>query len=167
MKKLILGLFVLGFAIQSFAQVTTVQLPEVEIVAVNYKYLYDVNNLTADSDVKMLEKKVATFDLKSSEFYNDEYDNYTVTFYIPDGTILASYDKEGTIIRTAEKFKNIDLPEVVLNTVLQQFPGWLIAKDAYLVTYHKDAGGKKMYKLLLEKGKKRKRIKTDEYGNLK
>ena len=167
MKKLILGLFVLGFAIQSFAQVTTVQLPEVEILAVNYKYLYDVNNLTVDSEVKMLQKKVATFDLKSSDFYNDEYDNYTVSFYIPDGTILAAYNKEGTIIRTAEKFKNVDLPEVVINTVLEHYPGWNISKDTYLVSYHKAFGGTKTYKILLERGKERKRIKTDEYGNLK
>ena len=69
----------------------------------------------AELDIKKaeeLEEKVAMFDLRSSEYYNDEYDTYYVSFYIPDGKILAAYDKEGKLVRTIEKFKNVKLPKL-------------------------------------------------------
>ena len=167
MKKLIISLFVIGLTIQTFGQITTETLPEVEIVAVNYKYLKDMGSKYAAEPVKFLERKAAAFDLKNSDIYNDEYDEYTVSFYIPEGTILAAYNRDGEIIRTAEKFKDIDLPLDVINSVWREHPGWKIKGDVYLVTYHHKKGVTKKYKLLLEKGDKRMRVKTDELGNIK
>ena len=105
MKKLILGLLVLGFTTQFYAQV--VALPEIEVRAMNYKYLNSVDNSVAAVDVKMLERKVANFDLKSSDFYEDDFDFYKVFFYIPDGKIVASYDGKGNIVSTIEKFRDV------------------------------------------------------------
>ncbi len=165
MKKIILGLFIFGLTIQSFAQI--VELPEVEIVAVNYKYLDNVNESDAAEPVKLLQREVAAFDLKSSEYYEDQYDDYFISFYIPQGKILASYDKEGNILRTVEKYKNIALPHAVAESVVKNYSGWTISENAYLVNYHDNKGvTKKEYKILLEKDSRRMRIKTDEKGNM-
>lgn len=165
MKKIIFGLFVFGLTIQSFAQV--IELPEVEIVATNYKYLDNVREPDAAQPVKLLQREVAVFDLKNSEYYEDEYEDYFISFYIPQGKILASYDKEGNVLRTVEKYKNIALPPAVAEAIVKNYSGWTIAENAYLVNYHDRKGvTKKEYKILLEKGSQRMRVKTDEKGNL-
>jgi len=165
MKKIFLGLFVFGLTIQSFAQI--VELPEVEIVAVNYKYLDNVGEPDAAQPVKLLQREVAAFDLKNSEYYEDQYDDYFISFYIPAGKILASYDKEGNVLRTVEKYKNIALPPAVSESIVKNYTGWTIAENAYLVNYHDKKGvTKKEYKILLEKEGQRMRIKTDENGNI-
>ncbi len=165
MKNLILGLFVLGLTIQTFAQVRDETLSEVIVYAVNYKYLDNVGNKDLDVNVNMLERKVASYDLKGSELYYDEYDVYTVAFYIPDGKIVAAYDKNGKVIRTIEKFKDVKPPADVSKAITQRFPGWAISKDVYLVNYHQEKGTKKVYKCTLTNDDKKMKIKTDEKGN--
>ncbi|MFN4764354.1 nicotinate-nucleotide adenylyltransferase [Gillisia sp. Q332] len=163
MKRILTGLLIFGLTIQSYAQIT--ELPEIEIVGVNYKYLDAAGEVDVAEPVKMLQRRAATFDLKNSEYYQDEYDTYFISFFIPEGKILASYNKDGKLLRTAEKFKDIALPKAVAEAVAKRFPGWTIAEDVYLVNYHEAKGASKKYKLLLENGDKRMRVKTDEKGN--
>lgn len=165
MKKIILSLFVIGLTIPSFAQKTE-QLSEVFITATNYKYLSKVDSKAVSVPVDLLERKVATYDLKNSDFYQDEYDLYYISFYIPNGKVLAAYDKDGNVIRTVEKFKGTNLPLPIYESVLIRFPGWAIVKDVYLVNYHHKKGVTKKYKLKLEKGDETIRVKMDEYGKI-
>ncbi|MFM6994794.1 MAG: hypothetical protein ACKOWO_06755 [Sediminibacterium sp.] len=80
--------------------------------------------------------------------------------------MLATYDKEGKILRTAERFSNVILPSSVRSAVVDAYPEWSIAKDVYLVNYHSGSNHiNKVYKEVLENGDKRKRVKTDEKGN--
>ena len=127
MKKSILSLIIFCLTFGMYSQIT--QLPEVVITAVNYKYLNAVENEDTDLSVQMLQEQVAMYDLKNSDLYGDEYDTYTVSFYIPDGKILAAYDKNGEIIRTIERFQNVKLPKDVRNAVYKRFPNWSLEKD--------------------------------------
>jgi len=166
MLKLIIGLLVLGLTNQGIAQVTkTEHLSEVVIVATNYKYFNQVGQSEVAIPVKQLQRKVATYDIKTSDFYDDEYDYYSVSFYIPEGKILAAYDKDGKIIRTIEKYKDVGLPKIVVNGVIKKYPGWIIAKEAYLINYHHKKGVDKKFKLTLENGDKRLKVKIDDEGN--
>ncbi|AKA34268.1 nicotinate-nucleotide adenylyltransferase [Flagellimonas lutaonensis] len=167
MKKLLCGLFILGLTIPSFAQIVkTEQLSEVTVYATNYKYLNSIDTgEEASIPVEMLRRKVASFNVQDSEFYQDDYDLYRINFYIPEGKILAAYDKDGKILRTAERFKDINLPTAVKEAVLDRFPEWTITKDIYLVHYHDKKGVSKKYKLKLENGDKVLRVKVDEKGN--
>ncbi|MCF4101153.1 nicotinate-nucleotide adenylyltransferase [Gillisia sp. M10.2A] len=164
MKNLILGLFLFGLTTQLFAQV--IPLPEVKIEAVNYKYLNTVDTEDTDLSVKMLQEMVAKYDIRDAEIYSDEYETYTVSFFIPDGKILVAYDKDGNILRTIERFKNVKLPMAVSKALVAKFPQWTVSKDIYKVTYN-DASGmaKKMYKLKLTNAGETIRVKTDEEGN--
>lgn len=166
MKKLIIGLFVLGLMTQGFAQITKVeQLSEVVVVAVNYKYLNQVDNQEAAIPVELLQRKVATYDLKNQDFYDDDFDFYTVSFFIPEGKIVAAYDSNGKILRTIERYKDIALPMDVSMAVAKRFPGWSITKDVYLINYHEEKGVNKKFKLTLENGDKRLKVKVDSEGN--
>ncbi|WPP49811.1 nicotinate-nucleotide adenylyltransferase [Catalinimonas niigatensis] len=158
---LCLGVLTFGFTLPSFAQVV---LPGIEIVATNYKYLNSVGEEAA-VPVKQIEEKVASFDVKSADFYQDDYDTYFVSFYIPEGKVLASYDKNGKLLRTIERFKDVDVPMAVREAVAKRFPQWSIAKDAYLVNYHDTKGvTKKTYKLTLENGSERLKVKMNDTG---
>lgn len=167
MKKLILGLLCIGLTSPAWAQIVkTEELSEVTVYATNYKYL---NTLASEDPaaipVQMLERKVAAFNLEDSDYYSDEYDYYQINFYIPEGKILAAYDKDGKIIRTAERFKDVALPNSVKEAVMDRFPGWTVTKDVYVVRYHENKGVTKTYKLRLENGDERIKVKVDEKGN--
>ncbi|MFL1895320.1 nicotinate-nucleotide adenylyltransferase [Aquimarina sp. 2-A2] len=164
MKKFIVSLLILGISFPFYSQKVE-QLSEVFISATNYKYLDKVSSREVAVPVELLERKVATFNLKDADFYQDDYDLYQVTFYIPEGKILASYDKEGNILRTAERFVDVNLPTKVINAVKERFPNWAISKDIYLVNYHDKKGAKKRYKLKLENQDKVLRVKVDENGD--
>jgi hypothetical protein len=159
---LISGLFCTGFTIQALAQVK--ELPEVIVMARNFKYLKSVNEKGGAQPVKLLERFAAAYDVKKSEFYEDDAEGYFISFYLPQGYILAEYDAEGKLIRTAEKFKDVALPGVVRSAVTTRFPNWAITSDVYLVKYNDAAGSKKDYKLILENGDKRMRVKVNEKG---
>jgi hypothetical protein len=106
------------------------------------------------------------FDLKNSEYYNDEYDTYNISFYIPEGKILAAYDKDGKLIRTIEKFKNVKLPKAVSLAIAERFPNWSMTSDVYKVSFHKNNDvAKKQYKVSLENSDKKMKVKLDEKGN--
>ena len=163
---MLLGLLTIGLTIPMYAQITkTEELSEVTVYATNYKYLQNVNSEeVASVPVEMLERKVAAFNVKDSEYYQDDYDLYEINFFIPEGTILAAYDKDGKLLHTAERFKNVNLPMAVKEAVLERFPNWMITKDIYLVNYKDGRGAKKTYKLKLENGEDTLRVKLNEKG---
>jgi len=168
MKKIILGLFVFGLTIQSFAQ--EIEILEVSIAPASYKYIDKVAGDNAEvspaEPVKLLQERPAAFNLGNSKYYEDEYENYFLSFYIPEGKILASYDAEGNILRTIEKLKNTEIPSVVAKAVVDKYPGWTVSENVYLVNFHdKNEVIRKEYKLLLERANQRRRVKTDENGN--
>ena len=168
MKKVIIGLLVFGFATQlMFSQIE--KLPEVDIT-VNYKYLNSINAETQDVDirVKALEEEVAFYNIKENELYNDEYETYYVTFYIPQGEIVAAYDKDGKIIRTIERFKNIELPKIVMLSIVEKYPKWHVIGDVYKVDYRDKSGiAKKKYIVNLQKDGKYIKVKINDKGEFR
>ena len=162
MKKLLLGLLALGLTTQ-FIFSQEIELAEVHL-NVNQQYLDIMDSADVDMSVKNLEKEVAFYNLKGSEVPN-VYDLYPVSFVIPKGKIVAFYDKDGKINRTIERFKNIELPRSIIETVAEQYPDWEIADDAYKVDYYGTNGRAiKEYRVKLEKEKKRKILKFDGNG---
>ena len=166
MKKLILGLLALGFTTQfMFSQ--EIELPEVYL-DVNYQYLDAIASEDVAESVKLLEKEVAFFDLKGSELYDDDFEIYNVTFFIPEGKILATYDEEGKIVSTIERFDNVRLPVSVSNAIMSKYPNWEVVADTYKVNYYgKSAIAKKQYKVKLENETKNMIVKLDPDGDFR
>ena len=155
--------FILLFVSLAFGQET---LPEVVVTTARYKYLSAVDNKEVAQPVKLLERKAAEFDVKNSEFYDDEYEEYYISFYIPSGYILATYSKDGKLMHTAERYKNVALPNAVAQALYKKYPQWGIPKDVYLVTYQEEKGATKIWKILLKNGDKRLRVKVNEKGEI-
>ena len=166
MKRLIFGLLLICFTIPMMSQETkTEQLSEVVISPVNYKYLDKVNNKEAPIPVRLLEKEAANYDVLEGDLYMDEFNFYTVSFYIPEGKLVAVYNPEGEIIRTIERFKNVNVPSAVKTSLRERFPNWEVIKDVYLVTYNEKDGAVKRYKFKLKNGEKVVRVKMNENGD--
>jgi hypothetical protein len=155
----ILGIFSAGFTIQSNAQ----ELPAVTVLARNYKYLKSTDAQAAQP-VRLLEHKAAAYDVKNSEYYEDDFDTYSIRFFLPSGYLLATYDSTGKLLSTAERFRDVALPQPVRSAVTKRFPGWAISKDVYRVQYQDNRESRMVYKIMLQNGNKRLRVKTNESG---
>lgn len=163
MKRRLLMLAILsGVATSVYSQNT---LPEIIVRAVRYKYLSAVTKEEVSQPVKMLQRKAAEYNVKSTDYYEEDNDVYFVSFYIPEGQILASYDKEGKLVSTVEKYKDIELPKNISMAVGKRYPNWSINKDVYFVNYHQtDTEVNKYYKLTLRNGDKRLQVKLNAVG---
>ena len=163
MKKVLLGLLIFGFTIQMQAQ--TIELSEVEL-STNYAYLNANNSDNTPIAVKRLVNEVLTFDEGNTDVYIDDNGEFNVSFYIPEGQIIAAFNKEGEILRTFERYNNIRLPLEVLQMIATRFPNWAVVGDTYLVSFHSEKDiTKKLYKITLKNQDKVLNIKTDEKGN--
>ncbi|HLV15448.1 MAG TPA: hypothetical protein VKY41_09725 [Xanthomarina sp.] len=177
MKILCIGLLFLGFANLSFSQadkeVVEVQLASVVITAPanlsSQNYLNAVYDKNAPEEAKILENIAARFKIIESPVYDNQFDAYDVIFKDEssnDGRILVTYNSEGHLIKSFEKFHDVALPPAVRNAVYNEYPGWTIASDTYLVTYHHDKETQKAFKLKIEKDGKKKVIKVDLNGDI-
>ena len=162
--SLMMSAIIFCFHLSAIAQQN---LPEIVVRAVRYKYLSAVDHKDLAQPVKILERRAAAYDIKSTDYYEEDYDTYFVSFYLPEGTILASYDKNGKLLSTAEKYNDISLPIAVRTAILDRFTNWTVTKDVYRVDYHEARNVNKVYKVLLENGDKRMRVNIDEAGNFK
>lgn len=142
-------------------------LPTVTITAGNYKYLSAASGADDAAPVQRLQRTAAAYDVKSSDYYEEDYENYFISFYLPAGRVLACYDNAGKMLYTVERYENVVLPAAVTKAVAERYPNWGVTKDVYLVNYQEGSGqvGKK-YKLVLQNGDKRIRIATNEQGEI-
>tara|TARA_R110001583_G_scaffold154037_1_gene305700 strand:+ start:3547 stop:4047 length:501 start_codon:yes stop_codon:yes gene_type:complete len=163
MKKLVLGLFIFGLTTQVNAQTT--ELPET-IISVNYKYMDATDDDHMPTHIQKLKDEVLSYNHKElSKLYDNEDEVYNVSFDIPQGKIVAAYDKNGKIIKTFEKYNNIRLPLVVMQAVAERFPNWQIVEDVYLIKYHNENDSLlKQYKIKIKNADKFLTLKTDEIG---
>jgi hypothetical protein len=165
MKKFILSLLVIGLASLAYSQDAKLEeLSEVVVEAVNYKYLNLSDNKEAAVPVKMLELKAAAYDVTTKDYYQDNYDYYSVSFMIPEGKLVAVYDPDGKILRTIEKYNDIPLPDAVRKAVQDRYPNWEIVKDTYRIRYEDNRGARKNFKLKLDNGDKTIRVMMSEDG---
>ncbi|WP_298553671.1 nicotinate-nucleotide adenylyltransferase [uncultured Algibacter sp.] len=163
MKKIVLGLLVFGLTIQVSAQ--TVELPET-LISVNYKYLDATDLDDVPERVKKLEKEVLNYNnIEQSKLYDDVHDTYSVSFYVPEGKIIAAYDTNGKILRTIEKYKNVRLPLIVMQSVSKRFPNWGIIEDVYYINYHIEKDSlKQEYKIKIKNEDEILTVRTNEKG---
>lgn len=162
MKKIIFGLLFFGLTTQMFAQI--IELTEVEIKE-KYQYLDAIDNPESAIPVKLLSNSAVNYVITSEEIFNDDCGNQKVFFEIPDGKLVAVFDENGKIVRTIEKYKNVRLPQDVLQAIAKRFPNWAIVEDVYLVNYHCETGMKHVYKIKIQNEDKTVSVKTDEKGN--
>ncbi len=168
MRRFVLIALLIGVIVPMAAQVPKtqpVELDEIVVKAMNYKYLSAVDNSEAPIPIWNIEKEAAMFDVNASDVYLDNFNTYQVTFRIPDGVMVVAYDQDGEIIKTIERFKNFQMPMDVVLSIKEKYPNWEIVKDVFLVSYSEKKGAKKLYKIKLRNGDEVIRVKMDPTGN--
>ena len=172
MKKLVIGLIFLGLASQGFSQEEEPEgwfegtlLTGVTVTPViNMEYLSAVQDGVFSPLVLKLEEEVARYDVTQSPIYNETAKIYKIVFRRPNARVLATFDNEGTLKHSFEKFKDIACPEKVRNTLYNEYSGWLMKGNTYFVYYDENGELRRVYKIELENGNDKKSIRLCPEG---
>ena len=170
MRTLLIGLTFLGLTTLATAQedfyvFNHVQLKEIETSpALNQAYFSAVNDKHSSHQVQLLEAHVNHFDFTNSDIFENSFDNYTMLFETINGTIMASYDKNGQLLNCVEKFENVLLPEKVMHAIMTVYPSWTLNETAYRVVYHRGRDPKKIYQIRIMKDTHQIDLKIDCKG---
>lgn len=149
-----------------FTSAAQTAVPGISLQATNYKFLKSVAGKDEPQPVQALPASVNTYDVKTLGYYEDDYDSYFISFIIPDGQTLAAYDRNGKLIRMAEKYEVELLPTTIPAAIAKKYPNWVISKSIFLVTYYGDRSNETRYKITLENGTKRIKVKANDDGEL-
>ena len=70
-----------------------------------------------------------------------------------NGSLSATYNDKGKLIRVIEEYKNVRLPNEVMYSIYRTYPDYTIVNDKYLYTQEDGDILKKQYNLKIKKGK--------------
>lgn len=90
-----------------------------------------------------------------------KYDSYEVTMRSRKGFITADYNRTGEMVSTYQKFKNINLPYDEIVKLHKDFRGWSVVKTLHVATTYRGDTNKEFYKVKLENGNKKRKIRID------
>jgi hypothetical protein len=172
MKNVLFGLLYLGLTSLIYSQEipTIIDFKEVKLIGVtvtplNTTYLRKVQDKETPAMVKKLENTAARFDVTEASIYDGHHEGYEVIFKQTSGSIIATYDKNGKIVSSFERFTNLNLPPTIRNNIAKKYPNWIVFKDAYLVSYYVDSKHvKKVYKIRIRKENERKNLRCTVDG---
>jgi len=91
----------------------------------------------------------------------NEYDEYLVTFKSSKGYLEATFDGEGNLEKTSQRFKDIVLPLNVRRELYKKHKGWTMVQNKYLASGKKDRIDNEVYKIKLVNGNKKQNVKID------
>lgn len=155
MKSLII-IILLSFSLTALAQVTEKgkikieELPGVVIKRVGTDFSVYVPDNNPDQRVKIVEEKFIAYDLGKDAEGAEEY---LVVMEVKNGSLSATYNENGKLIRVVEEFKNVRLPSDVIYSIYRTYPGWTIVNDKFLYTQEEGDIIKKQYNVKIKKDK--------------
>lgn len=154
MKTFIIILVFLAVTTSSYSQdkgkIKIEELPEVIIKRAGKDFSVFLPSNSPDQRVKTVEEKFIAYDLGKDAEGAEEY---LVIMKAKNGSLAATYDDTGKLIRVVEEFKNVRLPNDVIYSVYRTYPGWSIVNDKFLYTQEKGDVIKKQYNIKIKKDK--------------
>ena len=154
MKTFIIIFVFLAVTTSSYSQDTgkikIEELPEVIIKRAGKDFSVYLPSNSPDQRVKTVEQKFIAYDLGKDAEGAEEY---LVLMQVKNGSLAATYDDKGKLIRVVENFKNVKLPSQVIYSVYRTYPGWTIVNDKFLYTQEKGDVTKKQYNIKIKKDK--------------
>lgn len=158
MKTFIVVLLAMGFAFSSYSQKKTetkeegkmdvINLPEVVIKKAGADFSIYVPYDNPDQNIKRLEEKFIAYDLGKDIEGNEIY---LLTMYINNGSLSATYNENGKLMRVVENYKNVKLPSEVIYSIYKSFPDYIIVNDKFLYTQTDSDIIKKQYNVKIKK----------------
>ena len=170
MKTLIICLLLVGFIGTGHSQIVLKE-TRLEYSPVSMK----VDPITNSVTLKITEARVGEFQKDPLAFIQDkfdiqsfiaenqeyEFDGYDVYFKSNKGVVTARYDKEGEMISTYQRFKNVALPDDVKLEILRNYRNSQVLKNHHIVTSRNWMIDKEFYRVKIHDGDKVRRLKID------
>lgn len=170
MKKVIIGLLVIGFTYQSYAQevlfeakLKKEEVPAVIIESVEEDFPGFIIAEFRAIPIEFIEEDII---VNRNITSNDDYDTFQITLKGKGREFVATYTKDGKLLSEVEHGKNVVLPVSVRNTMSKAFPGWTVKEDNYKMIHYTGVKKKERYRIVLQKGKEMKKVYIDADGNL-
>jgi hypothetical protein len=174
MKYYIMALLAFGLTSLSYSQDKNMKeldkepmkmenLPAIVIKSAGEDFSVYVPDRNPDPKVRSLEDQFITYDL--GEQYKG-YETYLVILEVKDGTLAATYNEKGKLIRVVENYKDVKLPSKVIYSVYKSFPGWQIVNDKYLYSQEDGDVLKKQYNVKIKKNKKTRKLVVHANGEI-
>lgn len=171
MKALIVISFLLCSIITGYSQEVTEleelhisSLPEqLESTAPN-EYRFIINEKYAGEFTKdPIAFMKANFDINAfiASVQEKNYETYQLVFNSSKGFLRVDFDREGELMSTSQRFKDIVLPLDVRRDLYNNNKGWSMTKNTYVARGTGDLVDKELYRIKMEKGKDRKTVKID------
>lgn len=139
------------------------ELPAVVIKRVGADFSVYIPYSNPDKNIRTLEEQFIAYDI-GKDF--EGYENYLVIMETKNGSLSASYNEKGKLIRVVENYKKIRLPNDVIYSIYRSYPGYTIINDKYLYTQEDGDILKKQYNLKIKKGKKRLKLTVRPNGEI-
>lgn len=170
MKKFITLMIVFaGFVFTTHAQ-EVIQLEEAELTFTPTATVLEADYSSGVIVIK--EKHAAQFQSDAIRFLKENFDinrflresgkdtdHVNVMLKSKSGILTAKYDKNGDLVKTFQKFKDIPLPSEIRNQVYANYEGWTMTKNKYVAYGMEDQLDTEKYLVHLERGKDKEKIK--------
>jgi hypothetical protein len=175
MKSFIITLLFLGLATSSYSQdkqtkqdreeglMKVEELPAVVIKRIGADFSVYVPDNNPDKDVRRLEEKFIAYDI-GTDYEGAE--SYLLIMQTKNGSLSATYNGKGKLIRVVENYKDVRLPNEVIFSIYRTYPDYTIVNDKYLYTQEDGDVLKKQYNLTIKKGKETLRLTVRPNGDI-
>lgn len=140
-----------------------INLPEIVIKRAGADFSVYIPDRNPDKSVKRLEEKFIAYNLGKDYEGNEEY---LLTMRFKKGTLAATYNEKGKLIRVVENYKRVSLPSRVIYSIYKRFPGWTIVNDKFLYTQKEGDIVKKQYNLKIKNGKEVRKLVIHSDGEI-
>lgn len=135
------------------------------VSALNIDYLDKVQKEPLCENVIDLEYKVSNYIVRESSKFDGRQEPFKVIFKASDGSIVATYNSNGKILSTVERFNNVRLPVEISKSIFRNYPNWTLNSNSYYVSYDIEKGIKKIYKVQIGNGAEKKNFRIVWKGN--
>ncbi|WP_369766237.1 hypothetical protein [Flavobacterium sp. WC2429] len=174
MKAYIIAMFAFGITSLSYSQdimnddtedvsYKVENLPAVVIKSAGTDFSVYLPDRNPDNTIRKLEDEFIAYDLGKDY---EGYETYLVVMEVKDGSLAATYNEKGKLIRVVENYKNVKLPSKVIFSVYKNYPGWQIVNDKYLYSQKEGDIQKKQYHLKIKKGNETRKLTVHPDGKI-
>ncbi len=175
MKKLIIASTILAsaFATKVSAQETELYTAKLKESVVPIEVVTKVKTDFPDNEVieyRSLPLEIVGYDWVVNQNQNMDlnmkYSSYAVEMMGKDGKVSAMYDDKGKLISYRSKLMNVALPTQIDKNIVENYPGWVVAKDSETITINRKDESETYYKVEIKKGKEKMHLLYDGSYNL-
>ena len=87
------------------------------------------------------------------------FDEVEVKFVSSKGYLKATFDDNGKLLKTYQRFENIVLPLAIRSQLYTENQGWTMVSNKYTANGKENRIHKELYQIKMEKGKESRRVK--------